>query len=153
MSLYVSERKGRGIRSLAKNWPIELKGPGFLRENTVWFGSRGVPASSRDGERLLFLVPRDLPLGSYPVAIENAHGKTDTAGVAIRALESLRILAINNRSISFLNEETIHPGQEISIVGSGFLVENTVWFGTTSVLTQVSISGGAMLRVQVPASV
>jgi len=70
------------------------------------------------------------------VAIENAHGKTDTAGVAIRALESLRILAINNRSISFLNEETIHPGQEISIVGSGFLVENTVWFGTTSVLTQ-----------------
>jgi len=55
---------------------LDIKGAGFLIENTVWFGCYPVQATSKDGEHLLLLVPNDLPLATYPVSIENAHGKT-----------------------------------------------------------------------------
>jgi hypothetical protein len=51
------------------------------------------------------------------------------------------------------NGERIHPGQQILLAGSGFLLENKVWFGTQGVAAKLSISGGAMLQVSVPASI
>ena len=132
--------------------PMTIKGTGFLPENTVWFGTRPTQAASKDGEHLLFVVPADLPPGNYDVYVENAHGKTNAVEVAVRPPESLRISGIKYRSIRHMEELTIHPGEEIPIVGRGFLIENTVWFGTQAVAVQVTLSGGAYLRVVVPAS-
>jgi photosystem II stability/assembly factor-like uncharacterized protein len=126
--------------------PIIITGTGFRRGNTVWLGSHAIAVASNDGENLKFLVPPGLTPGTYKVYVENINGKTDETEVAIRAAQPLRISNIQNG-------EPIHPGQEIILSGSGFLLENTVWFGAQSVPAKLVISGGPMLIVDVPASI
>jgi photosystem II stability/assembly factor-like uncharacterized protein len=132
--------------------PMTINGTGFLPENTVWFGTRPTQAASKDGEHLLLLVPADVPPGNYDVYIENAHGKTEPVKVPVRPSETLRIAGIQNRDIRFRGESGIHPGQQVSVTGSGFLLENTVCFGTQAVPAQLVVSGGAGLHLDVPAS-
>jgi photosystem II stability/assembly factor-like uncharacterized protein len=126
--------------------PMIITGTGFRRENTVWLGSHAIPVASNDGENLKFLVPPDVTPGTYEVYVENINGKTNETEVSIRAAQHLRISNIQNG-------EPIHPGQQIILSGSGFLLENTVWFGTQSVPAKLIISGGPMLMVYVPASI
>jgi hypothetical protein len=126
--------------------PILIGGRGFRRENTVWLGSHAIPVASEDGENLKFLVPTDVTAGTYKIYVENSNGKTDETEVSIRAVQPLRISNIQNG-------ELIHPGRQIIIGGSGFLLANTVWFGTQSVAAKLVISGGPMLKVEVPATI
>jgi hypothetical protein len=95
---------------------------------------------------LKFLVPNDLTPGTYKIYVENSNGKTDETEVSIRAAQPLRISNIQNG-------EPIHPGQQIIIGGSGFLLANTVWFETQSVAAKLVISGGPMLKVEAPATI
>ena len=78
--------------------------------------------------------------------MENVYGRTNETEVSIRAPQALRISNIQNG-------ERIHPGQQILLAGSGFLLENKVWFGTQGVAAKLILSGGAMLQVSVPASI
>jgi hypothetical protein len=126
--------------------PMIVTGAGFRRENTVWLGSRAIPVASSDGENLKFLLPRDVTPGTYKIYVENRDGKTNETEVTIRGAQPLRISNIQNG-------EAIHPGQEIILSGSGFLLENTVWFGAQSVAAKLVISGGPILVVEVPASI
>jgi photosystem II stability/assembly factor-like uncharacterized protein len=130
----------------AAGGPMIITGAGFRRENTVWLGSRAIPVASNDGENLKFLLPPDVAPGTYKVYVENGEGKTNETEVSIRAAQALRISNVQNG-------EAIHPGQEIIVSGSGFLLDNTVWFGAQSVPAKLVISGGPMLVVKVPASI
>jgi hypothetical protein len=94
---------------------------------------------------LQFLVPLDITPGTYKIYVENLNGKTNDAEVSIRGPQALRITNIQNG-------EHIHPGQQIVLSGTGFLLENEVWFGLQGLVAKLIISGGAMLEVDVPAS-
>jgi hypothetical protein len=123
-----------------------MSGTGFRQENTVWIGSHRIQVASNDGENLQFLVPEDLVPGTYKVYVENVYGKTNETEVSIRAPQALRISNIQNG-------EKVHAGQQILLSGSGFLLDNKVWFGTQGVAAKLIISGGTMLQVSVPVSI
>jgi photosystem II stability/assembly factor-like uncharacterized protein len=127
--------------------PMDILGQGFLSENTVWLGSRQVPAASKDGSELLFLIPPDVAPGDYSISIENAHGKSNTRAVSVSPQQSLRIYGIND------GESTIHPGQQVFVSGRGYLIENTVWFGTQVVAATLTVSGVPEIDVVVPPSI
>jgi hypothetical protein len=129
----------------AAGGPILITGTGFRQENTVWLGTHPVQVASADGEHLQLLVPLDITPGTYKISVENLNGKTNEAEVSIRGPQALRITNIQNG-------EHIHPGQQILLSGSGFLLENEVWFGLQGVAAKLIISGGAMLQVDVPTS-
>jgi hypothetical protein len=126
--------------------PTIIQGTGFQRENTVWIGSHQIQAASSDGKNLQFLIPPNITPGTYRIYVENSHGKTNETEISIRSPESLAISNINNG-------QTIRPGQEILLTGSGLLIENQVWFGKQAVPATLIISGGPMLRVSVPTSI
>jgi hypothetical protein len=126
--------------------PMIMTGTGFRQENTVWIGSHRIQVASNDGENLQFLVPLDVAPGTYKIYVENSSGKTNETEVSIRAPQALKISNIQNG-------EGIRPGQQISLIGSGFLLENKVWFGTQGVAAKLIISGAPILQVSVPASV
>ncbi|HWY58864.1 MAG TPA: hypothetical protein VNZ03_30660 [Terriglobales bacterium] len=126
--------------------PTIIKGTGFQRENTVWIGSHQIQVTSSDGKNLQFLIPLDIAPGTYKIYVENSHGKTIETQISIRSPESLAISNVNNG-------QTIHPGQEILLTGSGLLIENQVWFGKQAVPATLIISGGPMLQVLVPTSI
>lgn len=126
--------------------PMMMTGTGFRQENTVWIGSHEIQVASKDGENLQFLVPLDITPGTYKTYVENVYGKTNEAEISIRRPQSLRISNIQNG-------ERIHPGRQIFLTGSGFLLENTVWFGTQGVAAKLVLSGGAILQVDVPTSI
>jgi hypothetical protein len=123
-----------------------ISGTGFRQEDTVWIGSHRIQVASNDGENLQFLVSLDISPGTYKVYVENIYGKTNETEVSVRAAQALRISNIQTG-------ERIHPGQQILLAGSGFLLENKVWFGTQAVAAKLILSGGAMLQVSVPASI
>ena len=136
---------------------MQITGTGFLSENSVWLGTRPLQVASQDGKHLLFIVPQDLPLETYDVHVENAHGKTDSVQVPVHPPESLRISGIYNRDERYRDmpyrvESGAHPGQQVMLPGSGFSLENNVWFGKQTVAAQLMISGGAILNFDVPAS-
>lgn len=131
---------------------MNLRGSGFLLENSVWIGTRRVQASSEDGETLLFLVPQDLPSGNYEVSVENAHGKSNAIEAMISPHQPLRISRLQNRDPRFAGEPGIHRGQQVVIGGTGFLIENTVWFGTQAVKAELIVSMGVGLNLEVPAT-
>jgi hypothetical protein len=136
---------------------MQITGTGFLSENGVWLGTRRLEVASQDGKRLLFIVPQDLLPDAYEVHVENAHGKTDSVQVAVRPPESLRISGIYNRDERYRDmpyrvDSGAHPGQQVMLPGSGFSLENNVWFGTQTVAAELMISGGAILNFAVPAS-
>ena len=112
----------------------------------MWIGSHRIQVASNDGENLQFLVPLDVAPGTYKIYVENSSGKTNETEVSIRAPQALKISNIQNG-------EGIRPGQQISLTGSGFLLENKVWFGTQGVAAKLIISGAPILQVSVPASV
>jgi len=126
--------------------PMIMTGTGFRQENTVWIGSHRIQVASNDGENLQFLVPLDITPGTYKIYVENSYGKTNETEVSIRAPQALKISNIQNGG-------SIHPGQQILLTGSGFLLENKVWFGTQSVAAKLIISGAPILQVSVPDSV
>jgi photosystem II stability/assembly factor-like uncharacterized protein len=126
--------------------PLLIIGTGFRQQNTVWFGTHPVRVASADGEHLQLLVPVDVTPGTYKIYVENLNGKTKEAEVSIRAQQALRITNIQNG-------EHIHPGQQIRLSGTGFLLENEVWFGPQGVAAKLIISADAMLQVDVPASI
>jgi hypothetical protein len=130
--------------------PMQVRGRGFLRENTVWIGSRSVDAASEDGQTLLFMVPQDLPPGEYDVAVENANGKSNSIEAKIGPQQPLHISWLQSRDPRYSGNSTFHPGQQVALGGTGFLTENTVWFGTHPVKTDLMISMGAGLFFQVP---
>lgn len=130
--------------------PMKLGGNGFLLENAVWIGTRSVPADSDDGKTLLFLIPQDLPPGTYEVSVENANGKSSGIEAIIRPPQQLRISRLQNRDPRFVGEPGVHLGQQVAIGGTGFLIENTVWFGTQAVKAQLFVSVGAGLNLEVP---
>jgi photosystem II stability/assembly factor-like uncharacterized protein len=130
--------------------PIALSGSWFLAENTVWFGDRAVKATSKDGQHLLLLVPADLPPSHYRIWVENEDGKTDSVEMMIDPQEKLEISIVGSHGTA--EPAAVIHGQEVIIVGRGFLVDNEVWFGTTKVAAEVRLSGGAFLKVQVPDS-
>lgn len=142
----ISTNDGRQLRFRpAAGGPILITGSGFRQENTVWLADHPVQVASADGEHLQFLVPLDITPGTYKIYVENLNGKTNDAEVSIRGPQPLRITNIQNG-------EHIHPGQQILLSGTGFLLENEVWFGLQGVAAKLIISGGAMLQVDVPAS-
>jgi photosystem II stability/assembly factor-like uncharacterized protein len=149
----------RGFRfGPAAGGPMQITGKGFLSENSVWLGTRSVQAASKDGKRLLLIVPPDLPAETYDVYVENTHGKTDSVRVAVRPSEVLRISGFYNRDMRYRDmpyrvDSGMHPSQQVTVTGSGFLLENTVWFGTQAVSAELVVSGGAALQFDVPASV
>jgi photosystem II stability/assembly factor-like uncharacterized protein len=126
--------------------PIIMRGTGFERVNTVCIGTRQIRVASSDGENLQFLIPLDVAPGTYNIYVENKQGKSNETEISIRLPQSLANLNINNG-------EAIHPGQQIIITGTGFLLENQVWFDEQVVPADLIISGGPMLRVTVPSSV
>lgn len=126
--------------------PVIITGTGFRQENTVWIGSHRIQVASSDGENLQFLVPLDITPGTYKIYVKNRYGETNETEVSIRAPQALKISNIQNG-------EGIRPGQQILLTGSGFLLENMVWFGTQGVAAKLIISGGTILQVSVPASV
>ena len=132
--------------------PMEIYGHGFLSEDTVWFGSSAVPAASKNGSEMLFLLPQNLVPGNYQVFVENVHGKSNAVDVSVLPPQSLNILAIYDQNNQPLSESTIRHGQTISIYARGLQIENNVWFGTQSIAAQVSMNGG-YLRIEVPASI
>jgi photosystem II stability/assembly factor-like uncharacterized protein len=131
--------------------PIQLGGRGFLPENTVWFDSREVQVASKDGETLLFLIPADLRPGIYSVYIENEHGKTEPAKVQIYPQQVLHLTSVLSGNPPYPPAKNIHPGDLIWLTGSGFLVENTVWFGDQAVAAQSK--DGTRIIINVPSSV
>jgi photosystem II stability/assembly factor-like uncharacterized protein len=141
----------------AAGGPMQITGTGFLSENSVWLGARSVQAASKHGKHLLLIVPQDLPPETYDVHVENVHGKTDSVQVTVRPPESLPISGIYNRDVRYRDmpyrvESGMHSGQQVSVTGSGLLLENTVYFGTQAVPAQLVVSGGAGLHLDVPAS-
>ncbi len=132
--------------------PMKLRGNGFLLDNTVWIGPRSVHASTDDGQTLLFLVPQDLPSGNYEVSVENTHGKSNAIETLISPQQPFRISRLQNRDPRFAGEPGIHRGQQVAIGGTGFLIENTVWFGAQAVKAQLVVSMGAGLNLEVPAT-
>jgi photosystem II stability/assembly factor-like uncharacterized protein len=132
--------------------PMEIFGNGFLSENAVWFGSRVVPVTTKNGGEMFFQLPPDIVPGTYEVFIENAHGKSNTLEVSVRPAQSLSMSAIDDKDYQPLSDSTIHRGQTISIYGRGLQIENTVWFGNESVTAQ-SHTGSGFLQVEVPGSI
>jgi photosystem II stability/assembly factor-like uncharacterized protein len=126
--------------------PILITGTGFLHKNTVWLGSHLIPAASEDGKNLRLLVPADVIPGTYELFVQNISGKTDEVEITIRPAEHLRVTNIQDG-------EPIHPGQTIFLIGSGFLLENTVWFGEQSVPAKLVITGASTLELDVPSSI
>jgi photosystem II stability/assembly factor-like uncharacterized protein len=113
--------------------PMILSGTRFRSENTVWLGSHAIPVASNDGKTLKFLVPFDVTPGTYKIFVENTNGKTNDTVVTIRPAQPLRISNIQNG-------EPLHPGQHIILSGSGFLLENIVWFGAQGAFQRSSSS-------------
>lgn len=141
----------------AAGGPLQIAGAGLLFENTVWIGTRQVKGSSEDGKRLVVSVPSDVPPGTYDICVENAHGKTEAVQVTIRPAESLRISGVYNQDERFRDrpyrvDSSMNHGQKVILPGSGFSLENTVWFGTVPAQTHLVISGGAALQFAVPES-
>jgi hypothetical protein len=126
--------------------PMTISGSGFQRKNTVWIGPSKVEVPSVDGTNLIFLVPLDVQPGTYTVYVENENGKSNEGQVSIRPPGPPAIPAIRNL------RTPLHAGEQSYISGSGFLIENTVWFGTQPVAAEYIISGGPMLKFKVPAS-
>jgi photosystem II stability/assembly factor-like uncharacterized protein len=129
--------------------PIELGGRGFLSENTVWFDTRAMQVASKDGDTLLFLVPSDLNPGIYSVHIENAHGKTEPANVQIYPQRVLHISDAGSETAPF-SAKHIHPGGLTWLVGSGFLLENTVSLCNQFIAAQST--DGISIHLIVPSS-
>ncbi len=130
--------------------PIKLGGRGFLPENTVWFDSRAMQVASKDGETLLFLVPADLRPGIYNVHVENMHGKTEAAKVQIYPQQVLHLTAVLSGSPPYAPARAIHPGDPVWLDGTGFLVDNTAWFGEQTVAAQSN--DGSRIVINVPSS-
>jgi hypothetical protein len=130
---------------------MKLRGNGLLLDNTVWIGTRSVQASSDDGQTLLFLLPQDFPPGHYDVSVENGHGKSNSIQAMISPQQPLHIFRLQNRDPRFVGEPGVHRGQQVAIGGTGFLIENTVWFGTQTAKAQLVVSRGAGLNLEVPA--
>lgn len=131
---------------------MEIRGRGFLKKNTVWIGSQTVQAETRDGVSLRFLVPEDLPPGYYHLSVENEHGKTEAVEIVIGSAQCLRITLVHNQNVRCGEKPVIHRGQTIRIVGSGFRLGNTVWFGNEKAIPRLVMTGGASLDVDVPDS-
>jgi photosystem II stability/assembly factor-like uncharacterized protein len=130
----------------AAGGPVVIRGTGFRQENTVWIGTHPVQVASTDGESLQFLVPLDIPPGTYVAFVENTNGRSNEAELPIRPAEPLTISAVQDGA-------TIHPGQQIVISGSGFLLDDQVWFGSQRVEPEKSALGnGVALVVIVPPS-
>lgn len=138
---------------LSAGTPVEIKGTGFLAENFVWVGSRKFEAGSKDGGKLLFLLPADLAVATYDLYVENDNGKSKTIRVRICERDTgLKISGLSEHDTDRDGTVLISAGQKIEVFGSGFLLENTIWFGTQSVPADVELSGGAVLGADVPAS-
>jgi len=118
----------------------------------VWVGTRSVHVSSEDGKTLLFLVPQDLPSGNYEVSVENAYGKSNVIEALISPHQQLRIYRPQNRDPRFGGAPEIRRGEKVVIGGTGFLLDNTVWFGTLAVKAQLVLSMGAFLNLEIPAT-
>ena len=109
-------------------------GVGFLPENTVRISDRAIPASLKKGVAgLRCPLPVDLTPGVFDLTLENARGTSNTVRVEIRPPLPLLIRELSGRDPEQTAEHKFHPGQMVWLTGSGFLQENTVWFGTLSV--------------------
>jgi len=106
--------------------------------------------ASKDGEILLFLVPADLRPGIYSVHIENAHGKTEAAKVQIFPQQVLHLTSVLSGNPPYAPARSIHPGDLVWLAGTGFLVENTAWFGEQTVAAQSN--DGSRIIINVPSS-
>ena len=136
----------------AAGGPMEIKGRGFLEQNAVWFGERAVEARRTDEAHVRLLVPRDLPPGDYELRIETANGKSEPVRVTIRAGEELKFLGFVRPAGSACCTPRVHPGDQVTASGRGLLLENTVWFGSQPVATELKIANVPLLRLNVPAS-
>ncbi|HTS24817.1 MAG TPA: hypothetical protein VMH81_03025 [Bryobacteraceae bacterium] len=111
---------------------VALMGGGFLSENTVRIGTRSLQVSAENGRLLRFYVPVDMTPGTFPVTVENARGASNTVQLEVRPPVPLQIIRVAGINPQESRELRFHPGQKFWIIGSGFLPENTVWFGTLS---------------------
>lgn len=150
-------RRQRPSSELAAGGPLEVTGSGFLQENTIWLGSQKLQTSSKDGEHLLCLVPREFPAGTYDVYVENGRGKSNSVQITVRPPETFRISGIYNRAPRYRDmpyrvDSSLHPGQQVIVTGSGFLLDNTVWFGKQQTSAKLVVSGGAGMQFDVPTS-
>ena len=144
-----------GLTALDRTTPggsMELKGRGFLPENTVRIGEESVDAESKDGTTLVFTLPEKLTPGNYQLSVENAHGKTDPSQIAVGSPQCLQITKVQDLSVRCGCRPVIHPGQKIRIEGMGFRPGDTVKFGSEAIVPKLILQNGVSLEVEVPES-
>jgi IPT/TIG domain len=137
-----------------------ILGGGFLSENTVRIGVRPVQASGENGRLLRCYVPVDMPPGSFQLTVENARGTSNSVQLEVRPPAPLQIKEIHGTDQRQNERQSFHPGQKVWVTGSGFLRENTIWFGTRAVPLELlgdipgtlSLGSPGMLRLVIPDS-
>jgi len=117
-----------------------LMGIGFLPDNAVRMGDRTLHVASENGRILQFLVPVDLPYGIQQVVVENVRGTSNTVQVLIGPPVRLRLSHFCDGEGRYLQNPSFHAGEKASVLGYGFLQDNTVWFGTAGVPARLSLS-------------
>jgi hypothetical protein len=62
---------------------VEILGVAFLPHQTLHIGSITLPVNSTDGKNIVFIIPHSMPLGQYPLFIENARGRSNVVTVQL----------------------------------------------------------------------
>jgi hypothetical protein len=132
--------------------PAEIRGTGFLGDNSVVFGPTRLHAPSDSGENLSFTVPDKLPLGNYSMLVENTHGKSLTVSVLLCSQTSPQIFEVRTGFVTVSEQTAAHPGQRITVSGCGFEKESVVWFGPQAIAASTTEVDGRTLFFDVPAS-
>jgi len=144
-----------GLLPLGRSNPgdsLELKGRGFLPQNTVHIGEESILAESKSGSSIVFTVPEKLQPGHYELFVENAHGKTDPVQVVIGTPVCLQITMVQSLSIHCGCRPVIHRGQTIRIDGVGFKPGDTVKLGNHTLVPKLVTENDAFLEVEIPKS-
>ncbi len=142
---------------------VTINGTGFTSDNTINFGNGAIMhVSSSNGTTLTFTVPSYLNAacyysypsclmpsqqvmpGSYNVTVQNGNGTSNPVQFTVTSNPPSTQPAITSLSPSSGSAGTI-----VTINGSGFYGNNTVYFGG-SIVSATASSNGQMLSFTVP---
>ncbi|HET8574624.1 MAG TPA: hypothetical protein VFM02_00425 [Candidatus Paceibacterota bacterium] len=125
---------------------VLLSGGGLSGETSVTFEGYGnVPGNvTGGGTQMSFVVPGNIPYGRYNISINGNVGKSNASFLVVKDP------SVPSPSVSSMSALTVHPGQSITLTGSGFAKTGNEIRTNLGIVSGISSQDGKTLTFTFP---